>query len=51
MQFEARNAACADERWSGQLGELAGVDDAAQQLCLFGEAPFIGGGKLLVEQR
>src|SRR5216683_3270557 len=51
MQLEAGDATLSDERWSRQCGELASIDRTGQQLGLFGEAPFIGGGQPLAEQR
>jgi hypothetical protein len=34
MQFEARDAALSDQRWSSQCGKLASIDRAGQQLGL-----------------
>lgn len=50
MQFESRDAALSDERWSSQCGKLAGVDRSRQQLGLLGEATLIGGSQLLAEE-
>ena len=49
MQLETGDAALSDQRWRSQCGKLAGIDRTGQQLGLFGEAPFIGGGQLLAE--
>src|SRR5258708_7889223 len=51
MQLEAGDAALADQRWRSQCGKLASIDRTGQQLGLFGEAPLIGGGQPLAEQR
>ena len=50
MQLEAGDAALPDQRWCSQCGKLASIDRTGQQLGLFGEATFIGGGQLLAEQ-